>query len=150
MVRPWLHRRTALGADQHARLLVTTAPPLSVRIWVAGRHEPAGAVIRAGAVAEPVRVPGYWTRTSAYLTNDRLAAHPLRPHSRFTNSSRSTSRRCVPGCGRRHRVSSRSRSVASMSTLQSYVGGWRLGPNSATLVISRTPVGAIAAIVERV
>ena len=60
----------------NARLVVATAPPLSVRDLGRYLYEPAGAVIRAGAIAELGAQLGAGLLDSqvAYLTNDQLCS----------------------------------------------------------------------------
>ena len=109
----------------NARLTATTAPPLPVRDLGSYLYEPAGAVIRAGVIAElgAQLDAGSSTRRSPTSRATGSAAHPSRSHLRFSSSCPSISRRCAPGCRRRRSVFWRSRNVASISTLRSYEGG---------------------------
>ena len=95
----------------NARLTATTAPPLPVRDLGSYLYEPAGAVIRAGVIAElgAQLDAGSSTRRSPTSRATGSAAHPSRSHLRFSNSCPSISRRCAPGCGRRRSVFWRSR-----------------------------------------
>jgi hypothetical protein len=136
-----------------ARLLVTTAPPLSVRDLGRYLYEPAGAVIRAGAIAElgAQLGAGLLDPQIAYLTNDRLCSTPF--------AAAFEVRQRLPFHLKALRAWVRQ---AQIGVLEIKKRGFDVdpaelrrrlrltGPNSATLVISRTPVGAIAAIVERV
>ena len=56
----------------------------------------------------------------------------------------------MPGCGRQVKVFLEIKKRGFDVDPAELRRRLRCGPNSATLVISRTPVGAIAAIVERV
>ena len=63
----------------NARLIATTAPPLPVRDLGRYLYEPAGAVIRAGAIAElgAQLGAGLLDPQVAYLTSDRLCSTPF-------------------------------------------------------------------------
>ena len=137
----------------NARLLVTTAPPLSVRDLGRYIYEPAGAVIRAGAIAElgAQLGAGLLDPQIAYLTNDRLCSTPF--------AAAFEVRQQLPFHLKALRAWVRQ---AQIGVLEIKKRGFDVdpaelrrrlrltGPNSATLVISRSPVGAIAAVVERV
>jgi hypothetical protein len=135
-----------------ARLVVATAPPLSVRDLGRYVYEPAGAVIRAGAIAElgAQLGAGLLDPQVAYLTSDRFcntpfaAAFEVRQRLRFhLKALRAWVRQAQVGV-----LEIKKRGIdVDPAELRRRL---RLaGPNSATLVISRTPDGAIAAIVER-
>jgi SAM-dependent methyltransferase len=137
----------------NARLLVATAPPLAVRDLGRYLYEPAGAVIRAGAIAElgAQLDAGLLDPQIAYLTNDRLCSTPF--------AAAFEVRQQLPFHLKALRAWVRK---AQIGVLEIKKRGFDVdpaelrrrlrltGPNSATLVISRSPVGAIAAIVERV
>ena len=137
----------------NARLLVTTAPPLSVRDLGRYIYEPAGAVIRAGAIAElgAQLGAGLLDPQIAYLTNDRLCSTPF--------AAAFEVRQQLPFHLKALRAWVRQAQIGVLEIKKRgfYVDPAELrrrlrltGPNSATLVISRSPVGAIAAVVERV
>ena len=137
----------------NARLIVATAPSLSVRNLGRFLYEPAGAVIRAGAINElGARLgAGLLDPQIAYLTNDRLSSTPFAVAFEV--------RQRLPFHLKALRAWVRQ---AQIGVLEIKMRGFDVdpaelrrrlrltGPNSATLLISRTPVGAIAAIVERV
>jgi hypothetical protein len=137
----------------NARLVVATAPPLAVRDLGRYLYEPAGAVIRAGAIAElgAQLGAGLLDPHVAYLTNDRLCSTPfaaafeVRHRLPFhLTALRAWVRQAQIGV-----LEIKKRGVdVDPAELRRRL---RLtGPNSATLVVSRTPGGAVAAIVERV
>jgi hypothetical protein len=136
-----------------ARLIVATPPPLSVRDLGRYLYEPAGAVIRAGAIAElgAQLGAGLLDPQVAYLTNDRLCSTPfavafeVRQRLPFhLKALRAWVRQAQVGV---LEIKKRGIEVDPAELRQ----GLRLaGPKSATIVISRTPNGAIAAVVERI
>jgi SAM-dependent methyltransferase len=145
-------RRSALIMP-NARLTATTAPPLSVRDLGSYLYEPAGAVIRAGAIAElgGQLGAGLLDPQVAYLTSDQLCSTPFaiafKVHQRVPfhlKALRTWVREAQIGV-----LEIKKRGIdVDPADLRRRL---RLaGPNSATLVISRTPSGAIAAKVERV
>ena len=136
-----------------ARLIVATPPPLSVRDLGRYLYEPAGAVIRAGAIAElgAQLGAGLLEPQVAYLTNDRLCSTPfavafeVRQRLPFhLKALRAWVRQAEIGV-----LEIKKRGVdVDPAELRRRL---RLaGPRSATIVISRTPNGAIAAVVERI
>jgi hypothetical protein len=145
-------RRSALIMP-NARLTVTAAPPLPVRDLDRYLYEPAGAVIRAGAIADlgAQLGAGLLDPQVAYLTSDQLCSTPfatafeVRQRLPFhLKALRSWVRQAQIGV-----LEIKKRGIdADPAELRRRL---RLaGPNSATMVISRTPGGAIAALVERV
>ena len=145
-------RRSALIMP-NARLSATTAPPLPVRDLGSYLYEPAGAVIRAGAIAElgAQLGAGLLDPQVAYLTSDRLcrtpfaAAFEVRQRLPFhLKALRSWVREAQIGV-----LEIKKRGIdVDPAELRRRL---RLaGSNSATIVISRTPSGAIAAVVQRV
>jgi hypothetical protein len=137
----------------HARLVVKTAPPLPVRDLGRYIYEPAGAVIRAGAIAElgAQLGAGLLDPQVAYLTSDRLCSTPfaaafeVRQRLPFhVNALRTWVREAQIGV-----LEIKKRGIdTDPAQLRKRL---RLaGPNSATVVISRTPKGALAAIVGRI
>ncbi len=145
-------RRSALIMP-NARLMATTAPPLPVRDLGSYLYEPAGAVIRAGAIAElGARLgAGLLDPQVAYLTNDQLCSTPfaaafeVRQRLPFhLKALRSWVRQAQIGV-----VEIKKRGIdVDPAELRRRL---RLaGSNSATIIISRTPSGAIAAVVQRV
>jgi hypothetical protein len=145
-------RRSALIMPS-ARLTATTAPPLPVRDLGSYLYEPAGAVIRAGAIAElgAQLGAGLVDPQVAYLTSDRLfgtpfaAAFEVRQRLPFhLKALRSWVREAQIGV-----LEIKKRGIdVDPAELRRRL---RLaGSNSATIVISRTPSGAIAAVVQRV
>jgi SAM-dependent methyltransferase len=136
-----------------ARLAASAAPPLRVRDLGRYLYEPAGAVIRAGALADLGAQLGAGLLDSriAYLTSDSLHDTPFATRfvvlQRFPfhlNVLRSWVRRDHIGA-----LEIKKRGVdLDPADLRRRL---RLaGPKSATIVISRTPNGAIAAVVERI
>ena len=145
-------RRSALIMP-NARLTATTAPPLPVRDLGSYLYEPAGAVIRAGAIAElgAQLGAGLLDPQVAYLTGDQLCSTPFatafKVHQRVPfhlKALRTWVREAQIGV-----LEIKKRGIdVDPADLRRRL---RLaGPNSATLAISRTPSGAIAAKVERV
>ena len=145
-------RRSALIMP-NARLSATTAPPLPVRDLSSYLYEPAGAVIRAGAIADlgAQLAAGLLDPQVAYLTSDRLcrtpfaAAFEVRQRLPFhLKALRSWVREAQIGV-----LEIKKRGIdVDPAELRRRL---RLsGSNSATIVISRTPSGAIAAVVQRV
>ena len=145
-------RRSALIMP-NARLIVTTAPPLPVRDLGSYIYEPAGAVIRAGAIAElgAQLGAGLLDPQVAYLTGDQLCSTPfatafeVRQQLPFhIKALRSWVREAQIGV-----LEIKKRGIEiDPAELRRRL---RLaGPNSATIVISRTPRGAIAAVVQRI
>jgi hypothetical protein len=145
-------RRSALIMPD-ARLVVTAAPPLPVRDLGGYIYEPAGAVIRAGAIAElgAQLGAGLLDPQVAYLTSDRLCSTPfaagfeVRQRLPFhLKALRSWVREAEIGV-----VEIKKRGI-DIDPAQLRKRLRLAGPNSATVVISRTPKGALAAVVERV
>ena len=145
-------RRSALIMP-NARLIATTAPPLPVRDLGSYLYEPAGAVIRAGAIAElgAQLGAGLLDPQVAYLTGDRLCSTPfatafeVRQRLPFhPKALRSWVREAQIGV-----LEIKKRGIdVDPAELRRRL---RLaGSNSATIVISRTPSGAIAAVVQRI
>ena len=145
-------RRSALIMP-NARLIATTAPPLPVRDLGSYLYEPAGAVIRAGAIAElgAQLGAGLLDPQVAYLTGDQLCSTPfatafeVRQRLPFhTKALRSWVREAQIGV-----LEIKKRGIeVDPAELRRRL---RLaGSNSATIVISRTPRGAIAAVVQRI
>ena len=145
-------RRSALIMP-NARLTVTAAPPLPVRDLGRYLYEPAGAVIRAGAIAELGAQLGaaLLDPQVAYLTGDQLCSTPfavafeVRQRLPFhLKALRNWVRQAQIGV-----LEIKKRGIdVDPAELRRRL---RLaGSNSATMVISRTPSGAIAALVERV
>lgn len=145
-------RRSALIMP-NARLIVTEAPPLPVRELGRYLYEPAGAVIRSGAI--PVLGAqldaGLLDPQVAYLTSDQLCSTPFATAFQV--------RQRLPFHLKTLRTWVRQAQIGVLEIKKRGVDldpaelrrRLRLaGPNSATLVLSRTPSGAIAAIVERV
>ena len=145
-------RRSALIMP-NARLIATTAPPLPVRDLGSYLYEPAGAVIRAGAIAElgAQLGAGLLDPQVAYLTGDQLCSTPfataLEVRQRLPfhlKALRSWVREAQIGV-----LEIKKRGIdVDPAELRRRL---RLaGSNSATIVISRTPSGAIAAVVQRI
>ena len=145
-------RRSALVMP-NARLTATAAPLLPVRDLGRYLYEPVGAVIRAGAIADlgAQLGAGLLDLQVAYLTSDQLCSTPfaaafeVRQRLPFhLKALRSWVRAAQIGV-----LEIKKRGIdVDPAELRRRL---RLaGPNSATMVISRTPSGAIAAIVERV
>jgi THUMP domain-like/Methyltransferase domain len=137
----------------HARLVVTTALPLPVRHLGRYIYEPAGAVIRAGGIGElgAQLGAGLLDPQVAYLTSDRLcttpfaAAFEVRQRLPFhVNALRTWVREAQIGV-----LEIKKRGI-DIDPAQLRKRLRLAGPNSATVVISRTPKGALAAIVERI
>jgi hypothetical protein len=137
----------------NARLIVTEAPPLPVRELGRYLYEPAGAVIRAGAIP----VLGAQLDAAlldpqvAYLTSDRLCSTPF--------AAAFEVRQRLPFHLKMLRTWVRQAQIGVLEIKKRGIDidpaelrkRLRLaGPNSATMVISRTPSGAIAASVDRV
>ena len=145
-------RRSALIMP-NARLTVTAVLPLPVRDLGPYLYEPAGAVIRAGAVAVlgAELGAGLVDPQVAYLTSDRLCSTPF--------ATAFEVRQRLPFHLRALRTWVREAQIGVLEIKKRGIDvdpadlrrRLRLaGPNSATLVISRTPSGAIAAIVARI
>jgi hypothetical protein len=137
----------------NARLVVTAAPPLPVRDLGRYIYEPAGAVIRAGAIAElgAQLGAGLLDPQVAYLTSDRLCSTPfaagfeVRQRLPFhLKALRSWVREAEIGV-----VEIKKRGI-DIDPAEFRRRLRLVGPNSATVVISRTPRGALAAVVERI
>jgi SAM-dependent methyltransferase len=136
-----------------ARLTASAAPPLPVRELGRYLYEPAGSVIRAGAIADLGAQLGAGLLDSqiAYLTSDSLHDTPFA--TRFVvrqrlpfhlNALRSWIHRDHIGA-----LEIKKRGVdVDPADLRRRLR--LVGPKSATIVISRTPNGAIAAVVERI
>jgi THUMP domain-like len=136
-----------------ARLTASAAPPLPVRELGRYLYEPAGSVIRAGAVADlgAQLGAGLLDAHVAYLTGDQLCATPFA--TAFEVCERlpfhlKVLRKWVR-LERIGVVEIKKRGVdLNPAELR---GQLRLtGPNSATMVISPTPSGTIAAFVNRI
>jgi SAM-dependent methyltransferase len=145
-------RRSALILPD-GRLTVIGAPPLPVRELGRYLYEPAGAVIRAGAIPELGSQLGAGLLHSqvAYLTSDQLCTTPFATEFEV--------RERLPFHLRALRNWVKQARVGVLEIKKRGVDvdpaelrkGLRLsGPNTATMVISRTPSGAIAVIVARV
>jgi THUMP domain-like/Methyltransferase domain len=145
-------RRSALIMPD-ARLSVTGAAPLSVRDLARYLYEPAGAVIRAGAIAELGNQlgAGLLHPQVAYLTSDQLCDTPF--GTAFEVQKR------LPFHLKALRAWVREAQIGVLEIKKRGVDvdpadlrrRLRLtGPNAASLVISPTLKGAIAAVVERV
>jgi THUMP domain-like/Methyltransferase domain len=137
----------------NARLVVTTALPLPVRDLGRYIYEPAGAVIRAGAIAElgDQLGAGLLDPQVAYLTSDRLCSTPF--------AAAFEVRQRLPFHLKALRTWVREAQIGVLEIKKRGIDidpaelrrRLRLtGPNSATIVISRTLSGAIAAVVQRV
>jgi SAM-dependent methyltransferase len=145
-------QRSALVTPD-ARLAASAAPPLPVRELGRYLYEPAGAVIRARAVADLGAQLDAWLLDSkiAYLTSDSLHDTPFA--TAFEVCERLPFHlKALRQWVRRERigvVEIKKRGVdVNPAELR---GQLRLtGPNSATIVISPTPSGTIAAIVSRI
>jgi hypothetical protein len=145
-------RRSALIMP-NARLIAMAAPPLHVRDLGHYLYEPAGAVIRAGAVADlgAQLDAGLLDRQVAYLTSDRLSSTP------FATAFRVRQRLPFHLKALRNWVREEQIGVLEIKKRGLDVDPAELrkrlrlgGPKNATLVISRTLNGSIAAVVERV
>jgi SAM-dependent methyltransferase len=145
-------RRSALVMP-NARLTATAAPLLPVRDLGRYLYEPAGAVIRAGAIADlgAQLGAGLLDLQVAYLTSNQLCSTPFA--AAFEVQQR------LPFHLKALRSWVRAAQIGVLEIKKRGIDvdpadlrrRLRLaGPNSATIVISRTPSGAIAAIVERV
>jgi SAM-dependent methyltransferase len=145
-------RRSALIMP-NARLTVTAVPPLPVRDLGPYLYEPAGAVIRAGAVAVlgAELDAGLLDPQVAYLTSDQLCSTPF--------ATAFEVRQRLPFHLKALRTWVREAQIGVLEIKKRGIDvdpadlrrRLRLaGPNSATLVISRTPSGAIAGVVARV
>lgn len=137
----------------NARLTVTAAPPLPVRDLGRYLYEPAGAIIRAGAVAVlgGQLGAGLLDPHIAYLTSDRLCSTPFATafevHQRLPfhlKALRNWVRQAQIGV-----LEIKKRGV-DVDPAQLRKRLRLAGPNSATIVIFPTPGGAVAAVVERV
>jgi SAM-dependent methyltransferase len=137
----------------NARLAASEAPPLPVRELGRYLYEPAGAVIRAGTISElgSQLGAGLLHPEVAYLTSDHLCSTPLAIAFEV--------RRRLPFHLKALRAWVRDAEIGVLEIKKRGIDvdpadlrkRLRLaGPNTATLVISPTPKGAIAAIVERV
>jgi hypothetical protein len=144
-------QRSALIMPE-ARLVVTGAPPLPVRDLGRYLYEPAGAVIRAGAIPDLGNQlgAGLLHPQVAYLTSDQLCdthfatAFEVRQRLPFhLKVLRGWVREAEIGV-----LEIKKRGIdVDPADLRKRL---RLaGPSTATLVISPTPKGAIAAVVER-
>jgi hypothetical protein len=136
-----------------ARLAASEAPPLPVRDLGRYLYEPAGAVIRAAAIAELGAQLGAGLLDSqvAYLTSDQLRDTP------FATAFEVRGRLPFHQKALRHWVREAKIGVLEIKKRGVDVDPAELrkrlrlgGPNSATIVISRTPSGVVTAIVERV
>jgi hypothetical protein len=145
-------RRSALIMPD-ARLTVTAAAPPPVRDLSRYIYEPAGAVIRAGAIAElgDQLAAGLLHPQVAYLTSDQLCATPF--------ATAFEVRKRLPFHLKALRAWVREAQIGVLEIKKRGIDidpadlrrRLRLtGPNSASLVISPTLKGAIAAVVERV
>jgi len=145
-------RRSALIMPD-TRLIATAAPPLQVRDLGHYLYEPAGAVIRAGAIADlgAQLDAGLLDRQVAYLTSDQLCS------TAFATAFRVRQRLPFHLKALRNWVREAQIGVLEIKKRGIDVDPAELrkrlrlgGPSSATLVISRTPSGSIAAVVDRV
>lgn len=145
-------RRSALIMPD-ARLTVTAAPPLPVRDLGRYLYEPAGAVIRAGGIADlgAQLGAGLLDPQVAYLTSDQLCSTP------FAAAFEVQQRLPFHLKALRNWVREAQIGVLEIKKRGIDMDPAKLrrrlrlaGPNSATMVISRTPSGAIAAGVDRV
>jgi THUMP domain-like/Methyltransferase domain len=145
-------RRSALIMPD-TRLVATAAPPLQVRDLGHYLYEPAGAVIRAGAIADlgAQLDAGLLDRQVAYLTSDQLRS------TAFATAFRVRQRLPFHLKALRNWVREAQIGVLEIKKRGIDVDPAELrkrlrlgGPTSATLVISRTPGGSIAAVVDRV
>lgn len=145
-------RRSALIMPD-ARLTVTAAPPLPVRDLGRYLYEPAGAVIRAGGIADlgAQLGAGLLDPQVAYLTSDQLCSTP------FAAAFEVQQRLPFHLKALRNWVREAQIGVLEIKKRGIDMDPAKLrrrlrlaGPNSATMVVSRTPSGAIAARVDRV
>jgi hypothetical protein len=145
-------RRSALILPD-ARLVASAAPPLPVRELDRYLYEPAGAVIRAGAITElgTQLDAGLLNPQIAYLTSDQLRATP------FATAFEVCER--LPFHLKALRKWVREAQIGVLEIKKRGIDAdpaelrrrLRLaGPASATIVISPTPSGALVAIVDRV
>jgi hypothetical protein len=137
----------------NARLIAAAAPPLPVRELGRYLYEPAGAVIRAGAITElgAQLDAGVLHSQIAYLTSDRLHSTP------FATAFEVCDRLPYHLKALRQWVREAQIGVLEIKKRGIDIDPAELrrrlrltGPNSATIVISSTPSGALVAIVERV
>jgi hypothetical protein len=145
-------RRYALVMPS-ARLAASGASPLPVRGLGRYLYEPAGAVIRAGAIAElgAQLGAGLVDPQVAYLTSDQLCSTPFATafevHDQLPFHVKALRRWVNQAQIGVLEIKKRGIDVDPADLRRRL----RLaGPNSATMVISPTPIGVIAAIVERV
>jgi THUMP domain-like len=145
-------RRSALIMPD-SRLTVIGAPPLPVRDLGRYIYEPAGAIIRAGAISELGEQLGAGLLHSqvAYLTNDQRCNTPF--------ATAFAVRQRLPFHLKALRAWVREAQIGVLEIKKRGVDidpaelrrRLRLaGPTTATLVISPTPTGVAAAVVERV
>ncbi len=145
-------QRSALVMPDY-RLNAAAGPPLPVRDVGRYLYEPAGAVIRSGGLTElgAQLGAGLLHPQVAYLTSDQLCSTPF--------ATAFEVRQRLPFHFKPLRAWVREAQIGVLEIKKRGVDvdpadlrrRLRLaGPNSATLVISRTPSGAIAALVERV
>ena len=136
-----------------ARLVASAAPPLPVRDLGRYLYEPAGAVIRAGAIAElgAQLDAGLLDAQVAYLTSDQLCRTP------FATAFEVRERLPFHLKGLRQWVRRAQIGVLEIKKRGVDVDPAELrrrlrlaGPNIATMVISPTASGTIAAIVTRI
>jgi hypothetical protein len=136
-----------------ARLTASAAPSLPVRNLSRYLYEPAGAVIRAGAISRlGIELDaGLLHSQVAYLTSDRLCRTPFASafevHHQLPfhlKALRNWIREAQIGV---LEIKKRGIDVDPAELRRRLRPA---GPNSATIVISRTPSGAIAAVVERI
>ena len=149
-------RAALVGPDeqgQTSRLLVTQEPELPVRALGQYVYEPAGAVIRAGGVAQlgAELGAGLLDRQLAYLTGDALVRSPF-----------ATAFAVQEQLPYRPKVLRRWVVEHGIGTLEIKKRGVEVdparlrvqlrlaGPHQATMIISRTPHGAVAVIASRV
>ncbi len=145
-------RRTALVWPD-AELVVRAAEPLAVGALGGYLYEPDGAVIRAGGVAQLGAELGAWLLDPhlAYLSGNELVPTPF--------ATAFVVREQLPYAVKDLRTWVKDRQVGSLEIKKRGIEvdpaelRKRLrpsGPNRATLVISRTPQGAVVAVVDRV
>jgi THUMP domain-like/Methyltransferase domain len=145
-------RRSALIMPD-ARLTVTGAPPLPVRDLGRYLYEPAGAVIRAGGIPELGNQlgAGLLHPQVAYLTSDQLCVTPF--------ATAFEVRQQLPFHLKALRAWVREGQIGVLEIKKRGIDvdpadlrkRLRLaGPNTATLVISPTPKGVLAVVVDRV
>jgi hypothetical protein len=145
-------RRSALVLP-NARLIASAATPLPLRELGRYLYEPAGAVIRAGAITElgAQLEAGLLHPQIAYLTSDQLRSTP------FATAFEVGGRLPYHLKALRKWVREAQIGVLEIKKRGIEIDPAELrrqlrlaGPNSATIVISPTPRGALVAIVERV